>query len=140
MYHFPSHLNYVAALPWEVKTVQTCCKYKTERKQHALIFACAQFNGSHSLTYYFSLWLLLNILLNNTVLCKEVKMLTAPLHIGDVTQYDFSRRLHLLHWTRSGATKQPIPQSGLLQDTGCHLAVSYFSCQCITLTNRSSAC
>jgi len=43
-------------------------------------------------------------------------MLTAPLHIGHMTLYDFSRRQHLLHWTRSVATKHPRLQSGLLQD------------------------
>jgi len=52
-------------------------------------------------------------------------MLTVPLHIRHVTLYDFSRRLHLLHWTRSGATKQLRPQSDLLQNMGCHPEASF---------------
>jgi len=40
-------------------------------------------------------------------------MLTAPLHFGHTTLYDFLSRQHILHWTRSGATKQPKPQPGL---------------------------
>jgi len=51
-------------------------------------------------------------------------MLTAPLHTGHVTLYEFSSRQSLLQWTRSRATEQLRPQSGLLQDMGYRPAAS----------------
>jgi len=126
----------------KLRKVHICCKYRTDCKL-ALIFACTHFDRSHLLTYYlltyyFSSCFLLNILLNNAQFyVNRSKCWQPPLRIGHVTLYNFSRRLHLLHWTRSGATKQLRPQSGSLRDMRCHPAASFFSCECITLTNRS---
>jgi len=59
------------------------------------------------------------------VLCKQVQMLTVPLHIGHMTLYDFLSKLHLLRWTISGATKQPRPHMGYTTRYGvCRPAAS----------------
>jgi len=58
-----------------------------------------------------------------TVYVNRSNVDSAPAHWACL---DFSRRLHLLHLTRSKATKQSRRQSGLLQDMGCHPAASFY--------------
>jgi len=79
--------------------VHICCKYRTDCKQHALIFACTHFNWSRLLTYYllnyyFSLWFLLNIFLNNTQFYGSRSKCWQRLCTFGMW-HDFSRRAHL---------------------------------------------
>lgn len=76
-------------------------------KQNALIFTSTHFNGfcllSYNLvTYYRSLWLLLNIFFKQ--------------HIGHATLQDFLHSLHLFYSTRSVVTKPPRFQLRFRQD------------------------
>jgi len=36
MYDFPTHLNYVATLPWEVKKLKVVKRYKIQLKSHIM--------------------------------------------------------------------------------------------------------
>jgi len=104
-------------------------------KQHAFIFACTHFSGSRLLTYYCSLWFLLNIFLNNK-----------QFYVNKSKCWQLPCKLGMSHGTsfREGYTfyigPDLGPRSGLLQDMWCHPAASFFSCECITWTNRTCAC
>jgi len=99
-------------------------------------FTCIHFNASclliyYFLTYYVSLWFLLNILLNNRLFYENnvYRLSDCAVHWARDAVRVLEQQ-NTFNWTRS---EQLRLQPGLLQDTGCRLAASFSGRGCIKL-------